>query len=79
MHNINCTRDGHRKYFSISFEYLTSRIALNYGGVTQFHRTTDAPEHGTEGGGRGRMVAVKELMSSLAPISLLLSYTLLGG
>lgn len=52
MHNTNCTRDRHRKYFSISFGYLSCRIALNYGGVTfSFHRTTDALEHRTRGWG----------------------------
>lgn len=43
-------------------------MALNYSGVTfSFHRTTDSPDQGTVGGGRGRAVSMKEVMSSVSP------------
>jgi len=75
VQNTNGATGRHRKYFSIRFEYITCRIALDYSGVTcSFDGTTDSPEQG-----RGRMVSVKELMSYKAPISLLLSYVLRRG
>lgn len=48
MYNTSYTRDRYRKYFFISFEFFTCRIALDYVALTfSFHKTADGLEDNT--------------------------------